>query len=258
MTTREDAAKELAIKQEKERLILQVGSPENTLAVEAARILKARGWGFKEDTTLHKADLGRANLQGALLLGANLQGANLWDANLRAADMRWANLQGVSLSGASFDEETTLPDRSKWTLDTDMRRFTDPEHPAFWQGYGLGAKDLRERDFRQANLQGALLMGANLQGAFLGHANLQRALLSLANLQGAFLPGANLQGASLWDANLQEADFEGAEFGEETILPDRSKWVPGTDLTHFTNPEHPNFWRSDNPLSPAYPGKDDN
>jgi hypothetical protein len=26
-----------------------------------------------------------------------------------------------------------LPDGTRWTPDTDMERFTDPQHPAFWR-----------------------------------------------------------------------------------------------------------------------------
>jgi hypothetical protein len=164
---REAAAKELAIEQEKERLILQMGSPDNAFAVEAARILKARGWGFKDDTTLHGANLRRANLQGARLFEANLRGAYLFEANLRGAD------------------------------------------------------------------------------------------LQLVNLQGAYLWLVNLQAAHLLEANLQGANLVEVEFDKATTLPDGTKWTSGTEMARFTDPDHPNFWRSDDPDSPAYRGKDD-
>ena len=63
--------------------------------------------------------------------------ANLWSANLKGA-----NLQQANLKNARLDEDTVLPDSkatlnngylSKWTPDTDMSRFTNPEHPDFWQ-----------------------------------------------------------------------------------------------------------------------------
>jgi uncharacterized protein YjbI with pentapeptide repeats len=92
---------------------------------------------------LHGADLNKAKLievqlHGAVLLGANLCGARLWDADLREANLREVDLKGASLhranlQGADFDENTTLPDGTKWTLDTDMARFTDPKHPDFWR-----------------------------------------------------------------------------------------------------------------------------
>jgi hypothetical protein len=33
-------------------------------------------------------------------------------------------------------------------------------------------------------------------------------------------------------------------------------WTPGTDIARFTDPAHTDFWRSDNPDSPAYRGRD--
>lgn len=115
-----------------------------------------------------------------------------------------------------------------------------------------------------ANLQGAHLGYANLQGAYLGYSNLQGAHLGYANLQGAYLGYANLQGADLWYAHLQgvylwKADLKGASllhttFDETTTLPDGTHWTPDTDMTCFTDPNHPEFWRSDDPRSPAYQG----
>jgi hypothetical protein len=56
-----------------------------------------------------------------------------------------ANLLNANLTDAKFDETTVLPDAvweyvtqtdinitGYWTPDTDMSRFTDPEHPDFW------------------------------------------------------------------------------------------------------------------------------
>lgn len=45
--------------------------------------------------------------------------------------MIMANLQGANLLAAWFDEDTVLPDGTKWVPDTDMERFTDPDHPDF-------------------------------------------------------------------------------------------------------------------------------
>jgi hypothetical protein len=157
---REQDVERRAIEQEKERLVLQMGSPDNALALEAVRVLKARGrWGFGEDTTLQKAYLVDANLKGADLLEANLEGANLGGAdlqradvlgvNLEGADLRWAdlqgadlqetNLQGANLDEVIFDEKTNLPDYSNWTPDPDMTRFTDPDHPDFWRSNWPGS-----------------------------------------------------------------------------------------------------------------------
>lgn len=175
-----------AVARQKADLILQMSSPDNAFAVEAARILKARGWGFDGDATLHGAQLRWASLQGVNLEGVGLQKANLWEANLeraylvradlQRADLRVVNLQGalmmgVNLRGAlldeanlqgvrldditvygpqgpqtvetGFDEQTTLPDGSHWAPHTDMRRFTDPDHPDFWRSEQPGAPAYR-------------------------------------------------------------------------------------------------------------------
>jgi hypothetical protein len=151
---------------EKADLIAQMDSIERTLAIGAVEELRRHGW--LSDGSLQGADLSSANLEGADLSSANLQGADLRlanlqgvdlkganlqgadlrlgklqdailaDADLRGADLCWANLQGASLyqanlQGAGFDEHTTLPDGTAWTPDTDMARFTDPDHPDFWQ-----------------------------------------------------------------------------------------------------------------------------
>lgn len=98
---------------------------------------EAKLWG----ANLQQAGLNSADLQGAKLLHANLQQTALIMTNLQQADLRGANLQEAILetefSGtiykAQFDETTILPDGSRWTPETDMRRFTDPSHPDFWQ-----------------------------------------------------------------------------------------------------------------------------
>lgn len=99
------------------------------------------------------ANLVQANLQAAKLGGADLRGANLFESRLyrvnfhgallRDADLRGAHLEGArldradlrgaSLDGAFLDDLTTLPDGSKWTAEADLRRFTDPAHPQYWQ-----------------------------------------------------------------------------------------------------------------------------
>jgi hypothetical protein len=78
------------------------------------------------DTHLHSAYLRRARLLDARLLTARLQEADLREANLQGAKLQGANLQGAKLS-----DGTTLPDGTKMTPDTDMARFTDPDHPDF-------------------------------------------------------------------------------------------------------------------------------
>lgn len=124
------------------------------------------------------------------------------------------------------------------------------------QGAVLFNANLQAADFQNANLQKTNLRVANLQGANLRVANLQGADLRVANLQGANLRAANLQETNLRDSNLQGTDLEDVNLDTSTTLPDGTKWTLETDMTHFTDHEHPNFWRSDYPTTSAYRGKD--
>jgi uncharacterized protein YjbI with pentapeptide repeats len=152
----------------KDELILQLRSPSSEVSVEAARILYNEGWVY--DGSLRGVYLEAANLQGALLDHADLQGASLqWanlerasfiqanfeeasltNANLRGTIFAGANLRGADLSNAIFNNLTVLPDSEVvtitqgteefvsynykyWSSETDMSRYTDSNHPDFWQ-----------------------------------------------------------------------------------------------------------------------------
>lgn len=104
---------------------------------------------------LKKSILVAANLQASDLMFVNLQEAILEGANLKQANLEYANLQGANLGGVNllkaklkkanlqdiiweFNElgstyTAILPNGHLWTPDTDMKRFTDPDHPNFWQ-----------------------------------------------------------------------------------------------------------------------------
>jgi uncharacterized protein YjbI with pentapeptide repeats len=77
---------------EKRTLILQMGSPTNSFAVEAVRKLRAIGW------------LQDGALEGANLSGANLQNADLSDADLKGVDLSKANLQDVVFTQANLED----------------------------------------------------------------------------------------------------------------------------------------------------------
>lgn len=143
-------------------LILQMGSPDHSFAIEAVRILAAHGWlknGALTHAQLSHANLEGANLQDVSLAGtrlalanlqhvqltrANLQhallkGADLRGACLRGADLRGANLNDAKLADAKLDDstrmdsETILPDCTYWSTGVDISRYTNPQHPDFWQ-----------------------------------------------------------------------------------------------------------------------------
>lgn len=79
------------------------------------------------------ANLYAATLTGSSLHEANFSGADLRVADLKNADLSGANLTGASLSGAQWNESTRLPDGSMWSPETDLGRFTDAQHPDYWQ-----------------------------------------------------------------------------------------------------------------------------
>lgn len=228
-------------------------------------------------TDLHGIDLSGRDLCGAILDGANLSGANLQGTfftgmsmevrqcdpvSLVGADLTGANLAGAWLFEANllfaildeavFTPDTQLPNGEPWTPDTDMARFTDPRHPDF-DAYLCG-RNLTGMDLNGANLNREWLNDANLAGADLSDADLEWAKLEGTDLEGANLRGANLTRADLEEANLLNADLTGAIFTTRTTLPDGSRWAEDTDMSRFTDPAHPDFWRSDEEWSPAYAG----
>lgn len=132
------------------------------------------------------------------------------------------------------------------------------ELSSFVQNVAVAAAGVLQRRgwLADGSLQEVYLEGAALQGANLWHADLQRAYLGHADLQGANLGYADLRGAILERAKLQGAYLGRAHFDEDTILPDGTRWTPDTDMARFTDPEHPNFWRSSSRRSPAYQPKE--
>jgi uncharacterized protein YjbI with pentapeptide repeats len=230
-------------------------------------------------TDLHGIDLSERDLCGAILDGANLSGANLQGTfftgmsmevrqcdpvSLVGADLTGANLAGAwlfeanllhaILDDAVFTPATQLPNGEQWTPDTDMARFTDHRHPDF--DPNLYGWDLAGVDLSGANLSRAWLNYASLIGADLSDADLEWAKLEGTDLEGANLQGANLTRADLEGANLLHADLTGAILSTRTTLPDGSRWTEDTDMARFTDPAHPDFWRSDEEYSPAYAGEE--
>lgn len=178
----------------------------------------------REKEIFVKATLVGLNLQRADLHGVNMNNAQLTKANLREAD-----LQGINLRGANLKETQLIE------------------------------ANLQGADLTEANLERAFLSGANLNGAKLERAKLQTSLwgvlLCNANLQGADLHEAELFKTNLTGANLIDANFEEAKFSTDMILPDGTHWNEKTEMERFTNPTHAEFWRSDDPNSPAYKGE---
>jgi hypothetical protein len=75
------------------------------------------------EINLKGANLDMTNLETAWLMDADLRNANFECTNLQGTKLLKANLQGARFKGVLLDENTVLPDGSKWTENTDLSRF---------------------------------------------------------------------------------------------------------------------------------------
>lgn len=135
-----------AVAQEKDDLILQMGSPDHAFALEAVRKLRSRGWGFGLDRSLQRktftsahlldARLEDVNLQHAWLFAAILENTLLIGANLQSAHFQRANLAGANLSRANLEQAVLI--------ETDMQN-------AYFE-----KTDLRGANLQDANLKGCV------------------------------------------------------------------------------------------------------
>ena len=216
--------KERETQELKERLLLDVGSRSNDIALSAADHLHNKRWVMGETSLLKGKSLVEANLKCARFPGANLEDVNFQNTTLDKANLIRANLKGTILRGAS----------------------------------------LREAKLSRAKLQGAFMDFTILQGAFMERAELQGNNLLLSKLQNADLKGAclertkmwatNLEGTNMQAANLKDADLQGAflkgatlpqkENLEGTIFPDGTTFTASMEyeeLERFTDPCNARF-----------------
>lgn len=103
------------------------------------------------------------------------------------------------------------------------------------------------------SLRNQVFSGANWEGADLAGADFQGSAIIFSNLRG----GVDLTAAQLNDTSFDESDLSEV-IGLETAyfkkigMPDGEWYLPGTNLSRFTDPRHTNFWRSNDKNSPAY------
>lgn len=169
-------------RQSKERLVRQMRTPDNGLALQAIEELRAEGWLNEPGLLAHKY-LWDANLKGANLAGVDLRGiylnrANLETANLNTANLQAAHLERANLTGAHLDKAN------------------------------LDHADLHEAHLRGARLVKALLSRAHLHGADITGASLDETDLRDAQVHDAQLINANrLRGAIMPDGSLYDGRF---------------------------------------------------
>lgn len=182
--------------QERARLIKQLGSWDNTLAMQAADELQRRGW--LQDGSVRNANLIGADLRKVQLNHADLRGVSLHEAKLQFASLSEANLQGASLDGVNLENALL---------------YISVHHE---DGHV---------DYCEANLKGASLRRANLHNAQVRDEQLAKA----GALRDATMPDGRrydgrfnldrefewVQSKEIDITNVQEmADFYGVSFEE--------------------------------------------
>lgn len=220
------------------------GADLREVRLEEAFLIKTQlAWAELSEAQLERSYLLHARLEGAALSKAHLEGADLRHAHLEGADLREAHLEGANLS------------------DTHLERAV------------LSKAHLEDATLRNAHLEYGDLSLLHLERADLLYAHLERANMSFAYLVGTDMRKVYLIGATLCDAYLNRADLreaalrdaqlDNAEFDEKTVLPDAKVkrddsgnpvkdadghdvydkyWTPDTDMSRYTNPDHPDFW----------------
>jgi uncharacterized protein YjbI with pentapeptide repeats len=161
-----------------------------------------------------------------LLAGADLSGAQLAEVHLEGANLKRIRLWRADLSGADL-ESANLEDGWLDEVNLSYAKLTS----AHLHRAQLARSYLERVNLANANLSEAHLKQADLHNASLYDAELQQACLDRANLCASNLLYANLQGASLW----------GTLFNETTVLPDGTYWTADTDMSRFTDSQHPDF-----------------
>lgn len=111
--------------------------------------------------------------------------------------------------------------------------------------------NLSNADLQEATLSYAKANWANFSEAKLINCDLANGTFDSADFFDAKLNKANLEGADLRDADLTDAILEDIKISKKTFLPDRTYYSSSTDLKRFTDPTHPEYWRSSDPDSPA-------
>lgn len=194
-------------KQEKERLTLQMGSPDNAFAIEAVRQLRTKEWLF--DGSLIGANLDGADLTGAILENANLTSASLRDVKLTDAYLEGAKLNNANLADADLTDTNLL-----WVDLTDICMLN----------VKLNNSLIVDTSFTDADLRNVDMIGANITRGNFIRATMTNANLARANFSNVDLSNVNLGGADLSDTSLSYTDMTGAKlFDVELISWRRTK-----------------------------------
>jgi uncharacterized protein YjbI with pentapeptide repeats len=242
-------------------LIFRMGSHVNHEAIRATEEIKRHGW--LTDGSMEKVNLETANLRGAILEKARLRQTNLNNAKLQKVTLNYADLRDAWLLGAYLQDSSlhgaNLENAHLEMADLrkTMLSYANLRHAqltaAKLQSTSLEGSNAKEANFHFAQFASNPMWYVDLEAADLSFAVLHRNAMNYANLRSVNFHRTQLLGVWLNDADLQGAkNLEHAIFDEATFLPNGMNWTPETDMEQFTDPNHPKFWRSIDPKSPAY------
>lgn len=168
-------------------------------------------WGL--DRLSRTGDMAQFDLSALRFQGRDLGGVTIWVAKLDDFDFDEVVLNKASLSHSSAQRA----------------RFV--------------AASIEDAVLIKNDLQDAIFTNARMDGVILAESDLRNARMQGAHLRYADFSEANVAGTNFRGAILDHAQFAAAQFSTETILPDGAFWTPDTDLTRFTDPQHPAYFR---------------
>jgi hypothetical protein len=169
-----------ANRQEKNRLIIQLGSSNYETTTEAIRELHLRGWGIGKDRSLENIYLVRANMSNNSLVAFNLRGVDLEKANLSHTDLLSANLTFANCTDADFQHA-----------------------------------DLENANFEGSSLRGANFSNANLTGTSVSELQLKQ----VASLRNAtMVGGTRYDGRYALSGDLEVARNEGVRVDDHASM----------------------------------------
>ena len=213
----------------------------SSVHISKSKLQKANltGTNFNEaiirNTDMREAKVSQAKFSKAILFGVNMSGLDLTNLDLTGAEVSSSNLSDAILKGLNFEDG--FCDKTEF-VRSDLRQvnFKNAEmYRANFIGANLQEAILSQALLTQANLTGAQLQNANLSQAdltradltdsYLTKANLNKAILNGAVLRGADLQNSNLTGASLSGTNLSETDLRGADL-TGSVVGDQGRILP--------------------------------
>lgn len=210
-------------------LLDQIKDKDPDSATKALRMMEDLGW--LQDGSLSGADFRKANLPIYMMTNSRLIDFDLTGVDFSEAYLREVNFCSSLLIGAKFTKANM-----KWVWFDDAHLENAVFNQANLEGASIG-NYLRGATFVEAQASYASFSG-DLQDVSFQHTNLIGALFVQADLRGADFTEANLQGVRIRDCHCDNT----------TILPNGTRWKAVGDWAYFTDPDHPDFWRSKDAL----------